>query len=880
MPTSSSHPAALLRAAPLAALLLAFTLLALAYGRATPLGEAPDEPTHVQYVLFLRENGRLPQVLGRPDGLPQGKHPPLYYLLGALTTAGSRFETIGFVRNRHFSHKLDDPSVAGYFVHRDLDGPVDERDAAGRRAVALLRLVSLLSGLVVVGATWWLGRLLWSDERTLAVAAAAMAAFLPGYVFFSGVFNNDTLASAWVALALVLAVRLVQGHADRRDLAALGVVLGLGLITKLTTLPAFGFAGLAVLAHAWRSRAEQTPLRFLMRAALWIGVPATALSGWWLVRNMRLYGWKDPLGTRAWSQSIGHSLREIPFSEEIGTYLWIQFTTFWGRFGWGSVPLPKPLYMGLLVVCALACTGLLVLFTLRRGVLSADQRWSLGLVAAAVGLLYAAVFRLGLQFDLIVAHGRYLYPALPGLAVLFVAGLLGPLPARVRGGGALLLAASMAAFAFGTWRGVVRDAFAAPAPEGPETIAAAEWPLDVVFDGRMRLVGVSLAGAPRGADALAAQRIETPQGEITLDDDQIAALRSGAQGTWSVLDVPRIAPGTSVTATLFWRSERDFWDEAIIDEGGGVVARDDVAFAHLLDADREVVARIDEIPFDGAWPTMAWPIGATYAQHLVLRIPADAHAGEASLLVGLYEHGAPDLRFPTSGDGGGSAFLLDDALSLGPWLLTDPVAHFDGPQSMRASFTDREGTGQVGLLDAGARVEDGEVVVDLVWTAFGAPTRDARIFVHVVQADATGDVGESEMGDTSESGTSTGTVDALSESRRSIARAGDAAPVAQADGNALDGRLPLALWPPLQPVHDTRRLSLPAGLAPGRYIVRVGLYEPDSGQRWRIDDVDSGRVGSAVGDRDDDVDGDVDGDTGVGSSPGDGALDIGEIVLP
>ena len=87
-------------------------------------------------------------------------------------------------------------------------------------------------------------------------------------------------------------------------------------------------------------------------------------------------------------------------------------------------------------------------------------------------------------------------------------------------------------------------------------------------------------------------------------------------------------------------------------------------------------------------------------------------------------------------------------------------------------------------------------------SAFGAPEREARVFVHL------GDAGE---GDT----------------------APDAQPVAQSDGVPGEGHWPLALWPPLHPIRDRHVLTLPAGTPPGEYVLSAGLYDPESGQRWR-----------------------------------------------
>ena len=49
-----------------------------------PVGEAPDEPSHIQYVEIILQTGRLPTILaGSARYSYEAEQPPLYYLLEA-----------------------------------------------------------------------------------------------------------------------------------------------------------------------------------------------------------------------------------------------------------------------------------------------------------------------------------------------------------------------------------------------------------------------------------------------------------------------------------------------------------------------------------------------------------------------------------------------------------------------------------------------------------------------------------------------------------------------------------------------------------------------------------------------------------------------------
>jgi len=60
--------------------------------------------------------------------------------------------------------------------------------------------------------------------------------------------------------------------------------------------------------------------------------------------------------------------------------------------------------------------------------------------------------------------------------------------------------------------------------------------------------------------------------------------------------------------------------------------------------------------------------------------------------------------------------------------------------------------------------------------------------------------------------------------------------VAQSDAMH-PGGIPMTTWPPELYARDEHRISTPAGLAPGVYALRAGLYDRDTGQRvWALDE--------------------------------------------
>ena len=85
---------------------------------------------------------------------------------------------------------------------------------------------------------------------------------------------------------------------------ALGCLLGLALLSKLSALALVALTGLTLLLAAWRARSWRT----LIVNSLAVGLPALAIAGWWYGRNWALY--RDPLAWNVWQANI--LLRVIP----------------------------------------------------------------------------------------------------------------------------------------------------------------------------------------------------------------------------------------------------------------------------------------------------------------------------------------------------------------------------------------------------------------------------------------------------------------------------------------------------------------------------------------------------------------------------------------
>lgn len=140
----------------------------------------------------------------------------------------------------------------------------------GADPITAVRLVSAAAGLATVVFVALVAREL-SPRREAWAAAAGLAVLLPFFVVNDSVGIYDALATAAVAAALLLQLRVARRRA-LGDALLLGLALGAGLLTKSTTYFALLLLPLGALTLDWSREGR------LRRLAAWLGALVVALS--------------------------------------------------------------------------------------------------------------------------------------------------------------------------------------------------------------------------------------------------------------------------------------------------------------------------------------------------------------------------------------------------------------------------------------------------------------------------------------------------------------------------------------------------------------------------------------------------------------------------
>lgn len=346
----------------------------------TPIFYAPDEEPHFKYIRYLSEHRALPiqtSRTGDPSNDWEYHHPPLYY-------------------------------TAMLPVYAVAEGIFHNQATTAR----MIRFCSVLFWLCNVWLALRFLRYLEINDDVLKTVVLALICLLPTYLFLSSVINNDNLLITLGGAILCLAVR------RRRSLGIsilMGVLLGAALLTKLS-----GALYVPLLLAMSGFEIHERPAGWrgsLARLGLTLGV-ACAMWSPWAIRNWQLYH-SITAGNVAHVPSTKGVFAALPFS------VFHTVRTFWSVSGiYNNVAGWLPLIGFLLSMLALG--GLLVGTKATAGWAGLPiARNRASLLALAVGIVVnlSAALRFGALYG--QAQGRFLFPMLLPIALLFAAGLHG-----------------------------------------------------------------------------------------------------------------------------------------------------------------------------------------------------------------------------------------------------------------------------------------------------------------------------------------------------------------------------------------------------------------------------------------------------------------------
>lgn len=469
-------------------ILVAHFVLATVYSLATPIWEGPDELGHYNHVRFLVSNLSLPGPGDSASPMDELTHPPLYYILAAVATSWvDTSDGLQPAENPYAPTGIMEGGV-NRFVHSDAEAFPYQGTVL---AVHLARLVTTLIGTLVVAVTYLLGRRLFPDRVDVALGAMAINAFSPGFLFMSGVINNDLLVTLFFSLTLLFSVKAIIHTPRLRDLFALGAFTGLALLSKNNALALLPVVLVVIgLATAGLLRRKGSLALSLGGVSLLLLGVALVYS-WWFFRSVALFGTPTTRSAKIFTrflQDIRDPLAAMGSADWslLPQALRYFYTSFWATFGWGNISAEPWVYQTLAVLCLAGLSGF-ALFLLGKAT-PAVKASALVLILSFLSLLALAIYRT-LAFHDPVLRGRYALPAISAVSVLLSLGIVRLTPRSL--GHTPILLAGLTMFLLGV---IAPFRYILPAYARPPIFSSAEAlaisnPLTINFGSKIELLG-------------------------------------------------------------------------------------------------------------------------------------------------------------------------------------------------------------------------------------------------------------------------------------------------------------------------------------------------------------------------------------------------------
>jgi hypothetical protein len=350
-------------------LLVATLLKGVLWSSLIPLWHAPDEMAHFAYAQAISRTGRA--ILPPLQELPLENF-ILNDLMQVDRVAFNRQVPLDFAdeaRVNALKQQLSDPASKTTFrrgstVYLTVYHPPSYyvlaavvlsllRSSDILAQMALLRLLSVALGLATVAAAYLAARTLLPADRFTPLAIATLVSFQPMITVNSSTVSNHALEIFLFTLALWLVIRAVRYGLSWPGALALGLAVGLGVLTRIGFLAVLPPLGLLALWDIFREKARRTSklFRWLLLAAL-----IAVMASFWYGQPMRALE-QGPSGAPGGAEAVSLD----SFIGFLRSHNWRKYTDlfgmYWAIFGWNDTIMPLGVYYVILAVCLLALLG-------------------------------------------------------------------------------------------------------------------------------------------------------------------------------------------------------------------------------------------------------------------------------------------------------------------------------------------------------------------------------------------------------------------------------------------------------------------------------------------------------------------------------------------
>ena len=222
--------------------------------------------------------------------------------------------------------------------------------------VVILRLISIVVASFAVPIGYLIVKRV-TGQSTIALAIVGLATIMPELFIDTSRVGNECLALIIYTSLIYLAVRVVEGPSQFREIPFLGCLASLGLLTKAYFLTALPAVLVVVLWCYWKWPRERRQL-FSFSAIGFVSVFAIAGPWYWHVHQFT-GSWSGLARETMASRSPLGMMSQILHVNWISGIKSIVLSHIW--FGaWSFLRMPEPWYAEIGIIFALASLGLLV----------------------------------------------------------------------------------------------------------------------------------------------------------------------------------------------------------------------------------------------------------------------------------------------------------------------------------------------------------------------------------------------------------------------------------------------------------------------------------------------------------------------------------------
>jgi hypothetical protein len=394
-------------------IIITFVIFSTLYSLYAPSFEGPDEQFHYGFTKDVY-SGTLSEI----DYVKQG---PLYFSISAFfLNFIEPPENIEIKTNSFF------PRDANKFIHSF----EEQFPYSGTAyAVHLLRLISIIGGVVTIIFTYKIAMLVFSQNRSLSLFTMAFVALIPKFVWINSVMNPDSFVYAFTTIAIFFLIKFVNNVSKTRFLILFSVFTGLALFTKANA--SILFVIVAVLFLYLLFSKQISTKSFFSKLTL-IGIISVLSGSWFTFHRILLTINLDNLHYKSIFSLVTSTTesesKPVNFFDglyhftEIGMIHQRMFEMLWGWLGWHVIKTSNLYLMIGDAFVLLALTGLFLIFIKK-------VKWNhikinsthLVILFSGTGFMIFAMltyFYNGGNGDI-----RYTFPAISLFGILFTLGI-------------------------------------------------------------------------------------------------------------------------------------------------------------------------------------------------------------------------------------------------------------------------------------------------------------------------------------------------------------------------------------------------------------------------------------------------------------------------